>query len=299
MAERRLGRGLDFFLSGSPAEETGSSPGESVQSVPLDKIVPNPHQPRREFADAELKELAASIREAGLLQPILLRRVGEQFQIIAGERRWRAARIAGLEAVPALVRDASDEQAAVFALIENLQREDLNPIEKAQAFRRIQQLGQSSQEELARHVGLDRSTVSNFLRLLELPGEVQAHVSRGTLSMGHARALLAAPDAGRRKELAERAIRDRLSVRQVESLAQAAKTDSTEPATSAERAQPVDKKDRPLWLKEIEDTLTSIFEANVQVRYGRRRSRITIECDGRTEFERVYELLRGAAPERR
>ena len=198
-----------------------------------------------------------------------------------------------------LVREVSDEQSALFGLVENLHREDLNPIEKAQAFRRIQQITKGSQDEVARQVGLDRSTVANFVRLLDLPAEVQAHVSRGTLSMGQARALLAVPDADGRLRLAEQAIRERWSVRQVESAAQAWKDGGpTAPAPEGGSEQApsgsgsdAKAKERPLWLKEIEDNLSEALGTSVQVRYGRKRSKIVIECLGRDEFERIYEQL--------
>ena len=204
MVERRLGRGLDFFLSGSRgdaapppsagAPELGAQAptGSEVQQIEVGRLQAGAGQPRTEFDESELEQLSQSIRASGVLQPILVRPVdgGEKFEIIAGERRWRAAQRVGLERIPALVREVSDDQAAVFALVENVQRTDLNAIEKAQAFKKIQQLTEASQEEVARQVGLNRSSVANFLRLLDLPEPVQDHVSRGTLSMGHARALL-------------------------------------------------------------------------------------------------------------
>lgn len=294
MVERRLGRGLDFFLSGSAAPDADPSAGEGVTMLDVNSLVPNPHQPRREFSAQELEELAASIRTAGILQPILVRRVGERHQIVAGERRWRAARTAGLERVPALVRDLSDEQAAIFGLVENLHREDLNAIEKARAFKKIQELCGGNQDEVGRQVGLERSTVANFLRLLELPAEVQAYVSRGTLSMGQARALLGLPDDGDRKRIAEKVIRERLSVRQVEALVQELKSATPRADEQQPGAKPSSPKERPLWLREIEDNLGDALDAKVAVRYGRKRSKITIECEGREAFERIYEMLKSA-----
>lgn len=293
MAERRLGRGLDFFLSGSSKPDADPSAGEGVQLLEIESLVANPHQPRREFSAQELEELAASIRSAGILQPILVRRVGERNQIVAGERRWRAAKTAGLTQIPALVRDISDEQAAVYGLVENLHREDLNPIEKARAFKKIQGMVQGNQEEVAKQVGLDRSTVANFMRLLELPAEVQAYVSRGTLSMGQARALLSLPGEAERKAVAEKIIRERLSVRQVEALVQELK-EATPRAAEQKPGEVTVSKERPLWLREIEDNLCDALEAKVAVKYGRKRSKITIECEGREQFERVYEMLKAA-----
>lgn len=300
MVKRRLGRGLDFFLSSTEREEPreGAKEGESLEpvleisEVDITTLHPNPTQPRRDFPEKEIRELSDSILSAGILQPILVRRDGEGLQIVAGERRWRAAKLAGLERVPVILRDISNEQVAVIGLVENLHREDLNPIEKAKAFHRIQTLSGVKQEEVARQVGLNRSTVANFLRLLDLASEVQAHVSRGTLSMGHARALLSIPSLDEQRLLAEDAIKRGLSVRQVEQLVQSVKTSKVE----AEKPEPAPRavKDRPSWLKEIEDNLEEALGTMVAVKYGKKRSHITIECLGRDEFERVYELLRAA-----
>lgn len=287
MVERKLGRGLDYFLAGSG--EAPSS-GESVSQIDLTRLIANPFQPRREFAPGEIEELAASIRTAGVLQPILVRPAGDRYQIVAGERRWRAAKLAGLERIPALIRTISDQQSAVFGLVENLHREDLNAIEKARAFRSIQSLTKSTQDEVARQVGLDRSTVANFVRLLDLPEDVQAHVSRGTLSMGQARAILAVPDSQAQQLLAEKTIRDRLSVRQVEALVQEMKAGV--PRTSAGASPGPAGKSRPLWVKEIEETLAAVLGTEVSVRYSRKRSRIQINCQGREQFERVYAQIK-------
>lgn len=297
MVKRRLGRGLDFFLSsserGGPKDGDGGGQPFEVSEVDLSKLHPNPTQPRREFPEKEIRELSDSILSAGILQPILVRKDGDGLQIVAGERRWRAAKLAGLERVPVILRDISNEQVAVIGLVENLHREDLNPIEKAQAFQRIQKLAKINQEEVARQVGLDRSTVANFLRLLELAPEVQAHVSRGTLTMGHARALLALASKDEQKLVAEDAIKRGLNVRQVEQLVQSMKPEKTTAGKSGETGVRRGK-DRPAWLKEIEDTLEEVLGTMVAVKYGKKRSHITIECLGRDEFERVYEMLKGA-----
>ena len=191
MVGRRLGRGLEFFLSDTKtaakaptAVDVAPTPsGDEITQLELKTLVPSRFQPRTEFDVAELEALGSSIRTSGVLQPILVRPQPEgKYEIICGERRWRAAQLAGLERIPALVRDLSDDAAAVVALVENVQRTDLNAIEKARAFKRIQQLTKANQAELAKRVGLQRSTVANMLRLLELPKSVQAHVSRGTLS---------------------------------------------------------------------------------------------------------------------
>ena len=279
---------MDFFLS----EDKVSPPaGEELAMVETGKLRPNPNQPRQDLQKADLDDLARSIQGAGVLQPILARRTGDGLEIVAGERRWRAARRAGLERVPVIVRDLTEEQSAVHALIENVQRTDLNPIEKARAFRGLQDKLACNQIEVAHQVGLERSTVANFMRLLELPEAVQAHVSRGTLTMGHARALL-----GLRidevEKAAEQTIRSRLSVRQVEDLVKRLNENAGAKAKGVPAASRK-VKGRPVWVNEIEEALVDALSTPVTVHYGRARSKIVIECAGREEFERVYEKLKG------
>lgn len=298
MGERRLGRGLDFFLTSARVDDAATPPAEAaaqIQDLDVSTLVPNPEQPRRDFHEDEIAELAASIRSSGMLQPILARRVGDQTQIVAGERRWRAAQRAGLERVPVVVREVTDEQVAVFALVENLHRSDLNPVEKARAFRRIQEISACGTEEVARRVGLDRSTVANFVRLLELPNEVLAHVSRGTLSMGHARALLGVAGSDTQRELADEVIRRGLSVREVEALVQGVRGDLEAPATDADGRPKRRVPPKAAWVRECEEDLSACLRAAVSIRYGRKKSKITIECTSREEFERLVERLRADA----
>lgn len=314
MVDRRLGRGLDFFLSGSRKQEGGSnapkasgSPtnqpepppaataGEQVQTVGLDQLEPNPYQPRKEMEESELKTLAESIRESGILQPILARKAGNRLQIVAGERRWRAAKLAGLTEVPVLCRELSDNESAVFALVENLQREDLNAIEKAQGIKLLMDELKATQAQVAKQVGFERSTVANFLRLLELPAAVQAHVSRGTLSMGHARCLLALPDHETMEITADASIKQNLSVRALESLVkdmlEGSKGKSQSPETTGKAKA---KAERPVWLNELEENLVETLSTPVVIKYGKKRSQIIIECAGREEFERVFGRLKNA-----
>ncbi|MBL8727126.1 MAG: ParB/RepB/Spo0J family partition protein [Planctomycetes bacterium] len=306
MVDRRLGRGLDFFLSGgrggnppaapattaaarSEATASAKAPQEEILLAPLGQLRPSPYQPRKTIGADELKELAASIGKSGLLQPILARRQGDHLEIVAGERRWRAAQLAGLSQVPVLIRSISDKESAVFGLVENLQREDLNAIEKARGFRLLMdQLG-ATQEDVATQVGLDRSTVANFLRLLDLPPAVQEHVSRGTLSMGHARSLLALPDADAMVVAADEAIRAGLSVRSLEArVKEALEASKGKPTKSA------GTRARPVWLNELEESLVESLGTPVTIRYGRKRSQIVIDCAGRDEFERVFQRLKGS-----
>jgi len=296
MVDRRLGRGLDFFLSGGKGRKgTGGDrlqDEEETLSVPVSMLQPNPQQPRGAIDGDELGELAASIRANGILQPILVRRVADRYEIVAGERRWRAAQLAQLENVPVLVRSVTDDDSAVFALVENLQREDLNALEKAKAFQQLQEKLATTQEEIARRVGLERSTVANFVRLLDLPAEIQAHVSRGTLTMGHARTLLGLVERKVMVEMAETAIRRSWSVRALEQQVRQANEAIASPKKPLKSK--AGGRSRPVWLKELEETLVENLATPVVVRYGKKRSQIVIDCGSREEFERLYERLKNA-----
>ncbi|MGC6486231.1 MAG: ParB/RepB/Spo0J family partition protein [Planctomycetota bacterium] len=319
MVDRRLGRGLDFFLSGTRKTEAGATPkdaapkpatarqepspsaaaslpkGHEVREVPVGTLEVNPYQPRKEMAEEELKALSDSIRESGILQPILARKHGEKLQIVAGERRWRAAQLAGLDKVPVICRELSDHESAVFALVENLQREDLNAIEKAQGIRLLMNEMEATQAQVAKQVGLERSTVANFLRLLDLPDAVQAHVSRGTLSMGHARCLLALPDPETMEITADAAIKQSLSVRALESLVKDMLEGAKgQPETKDAGKSSKNKGSRPVWLNELEENLIEALSTPVTIKYGKKRSQIVIECAGREEFERVFGRLKNS-----
>ncbi len=264
--------------------------GPEMRLVPVTSLRPNPRQPRGTMDAAALEELAASIKASGVLQPILVRKVGDSLEIVAGERRWRAAQAAGLTDVPVIVRAITDQESGVFALVENLQRSDLNAIEKAKAFKQLLEQLQTSQDELGRKVGLDRSSVSNFIRLLDLAPAVQEHVSRGTLSMGHARALLGIKDPETQVMLADDVIRRGLSVRDLEEAMRQAKVGAPEAGAKAASSASADKK--AAWLKEIEESLCEVMNTPVAVRYGRKTSVIQITCSGREEFERVFNKLK-------
>lgn len=214
---KALGRGLDSLISMDDTPARGTS---AINDVPLDKITPNPDQPRTTFDEEALAELAASIRELGIIQPLSLRKTGaDTYQIIAGERRFRAARLAGLESVPAYVRTANEAELTEMALIENIQREDLNAIEIALTFRKLIDRYNLTQERLSERIGKNRATVANFLRLLRLPAEVQLGLRDKRVDMGHARALLSLSDPALQLELYKRIIKEGLSVRRVEELA--------------------------------------------------------------------------------
>jgi ParB family chromosome partitioning protein len=225
---RALGRGLDALLPAAREQAPSQYGDKSVFSCALDKLAPQKGQPRQHFAKDKIDELAASIKEHGLLEPIVVRRVPGQdkLEIIAGERRWRASQKAGLREVLVVVKDVSPKAAFELALIENVQREDLNPVELAEALDRLVKEHHYTQDTLAERLGKDRTTVANSLRLLKLPPSVRSRVISGELSEGHARALLGAPDANKIEELAEKCVRGRLSVRAAEALVRGAKAKS-------------------------------------------------------------------------
>jgi ParB family transcriptional regulator, chromosome partitioning protein len=227
MADKRrpaLGRGMAALLSNAPPPSSvvpmpsAGAPGRSILSLPIEAVERNPDQPRKHFAEPLLEELAASIREHGIIEPILVRREGGSYRILAGERRWRAAQRAGLKEVPAIIREASDREAFELALVENLQREDLNAIEEAEAYEILLTDHSLTQDEIAKRVGKERSTVANALRLLKLPDTVRDAVRDGQLDMGHARALLGLDGEEAIRKAADRAIREGLSVRATEAL---------------------------------------------------------------------------------
>jgi ParB family chromosome partitioning protein len=238
MADRRrpaLGRGMAALLSNAPAPPTALpvAPGRALLALPIEAVERNPDQPRKRFEEERLEELAASIRAHGVVEPILVRRAGARYRIVAGERRWRAAQRAGLKEIPAVVRDASDRQAFELALVENLQREDLNAIEEAEAYAVLVEEHELTQEAVAERVGKDRSSVANALRLLKLPEDVRDAVRDGRLDMGHARALLGLADVDAIRKAAQRAIREGLSVRATEALVRASGKEGKRPTSAA------------------------------------------------------------------
>jgi ParB family chromosome partitioning protein len=282
MVQRKLGRGLDFLLSGS-----AEAAGDEVRLLELARIRPNPYQPRREFRAEELEELAASIREHGLLQPIVVRSAAGDYEIVAGERRFRACQRLGLATIPALVRTADDTQMLELALIENIQRENLNAIEEARAYQAYVQRLDLTQEQAAQRLGKSRSTVANMLRLLDLPGDVQELVSRGTLSMGHARAILAVSDAEAQRALARRVETEALSVRDIERLARewGASPRVTDPAPVAT--------ERSAHVIDIERQLAERLGTKVSIRDRLGHGRISIDYYSADDLERLLETLLG------
>lgn len=252
---KRLGMGLGALLGGTETEP--AAPSELANSLELASIRPNPYQPRTLFDEQEIESLASSLKKEGLIQPVMVRPVaGGFYELVAGERRWRAARKAGLDRIPAVIRAVDDKKMLELALIENLQRRDLNPMEKARAFRQLMQLNSWTQEQLADSMGLGRPTVANFLRLLDLPLEVQEAVSRGTISMGHARALLAAPQRGTMLQLLRKVIEEDLSVRALEKML------TQRPAPPPDS---VSRSRKEPYLEELEQKLMDKLGARVEI----------------------------------
>ncbi len=300
---RRLGRGLEALL-GRPFRSSGepelvAEDASASTSVPLELIDSNPFQPRTDFDPEELEQLAQSIRQHGLLQPLVVRRVGERYQLISGERRLRAAQQAGCTQVPVVVRQADDRQMAELALVENLQRKDLNPLEKAAAFQRYLQQYQCSQEELASRLGIHRSTVANLIRLLHLPQSVQQMLRQGELSMGHARALLTLGQEEQQLELARRVVREGLSVRAVERLVQEMQQASREEEPllvvvdeSSEESQSSLPDPGQQHLASLEQSLRMALGTRVEIRQkGPGRGCILIHFSSHEEFQRLHRYL--------
>jgi ParB family chromosome partitioning protein len=277
-----LGKGLSALIPDTP------EPGRSPAEVDIDRLTPNDFQPRARMDDARLEELAQSIKANGVIQPIIVRRAGDMYQIIAGERRWRAALKAGLLRVPVVVRDvASGAKRSVLemALIENIQREDLNPIDEALAYRRLADEFHLRQEDIAAAVGKDRATVANHLRLLKLPAEVRAEVASGTLSMGHARALLALPAEAEQRRLGREIIARALSVRETESMVKRIVDGASPPAEPAP-LPPVDVHTRA-----AEERLRVALGTRVRIVRRGPRGRIEIDFVSEDELIRIYEQL--------
>lgn len=307
---RRLGRGLAALLGSEPEGEfpdasaslrlhepgQAGDPGQGDAApadffIHVDEIAENPFQPRREFNEAEIASLAESLREHDMLQPVLVRRVGTQWQLISGERRLRAAIRAGWKKVPARVRDADDRLVAELAIVENLQRKDLNPIEKALSFQRYLKEHQCTQEDLGRRIKIDRSTIANLMRLLELPEEIQNALRSGTLSAGHARALLPLGDARQQNEFCQQILKDQLSVRATEQLVQdaIARDDGLEAKVDPPRSRSRSQNGQNAALAQ---ELRRVLGTKVEIRTtGTGRGRLVIQFRDHEEFERIRQIL--------
>lgn len=269
-----LGRGLDALISEATAE-TGSEPEATIE---INKITRNPNQPRKNFDETALQELADSIKQNGVLQPILVRKVGLKYQIVAGERRYQASKLAGLNEIPAVVRDIEDKEVFQLALIENLQRSDLSPMEEAKGYRQLIDSQGLTQDGLAKILSKSRSAIANTLRLMDLPTVVQEMIEQGLLTAGHARAILAVPTEEGRVELAQKVIKDNLTVRQTENLAQ---------LFSVEKEAPRPRVPTPQTYKRAARQLRQMLDTNVKVKQVRGKNKIEIEFKDEEELARI------------
>lgn len=288
---RRLGRGLSALISSTPpqAQASHAASVEPFREIRLDLIVPNARQPRRDFSDAELQELQLSMQSSGLLQPIAVRpRKDGRFELIAGERRFRAATRLGWTTIPAFVRDVNDEQLLSLALVENLQREDLNPIEEAEGYRQLISDFGLAHQQVAQAVGKDRSTITNALRLLALPEDVQRLVRDGSLTLGHARALLGVPPGTSLSELAQRVVAQRLSVREVERIVQESKPTTRRTRDPGDRQTVSDLPE----VRRLTDRLRRFLQTDVAVHVdGAGRGEVIVRFYSADDFNRIFELI--------
>lgn len=277
-----LGRGLNALVS-EAEYETGCSAASASNAVsetklPIEDIVPNPNQPRIHFNETELRELSESIQEHGVLQPLLVRKHGNGYEIIAGERRYQASKLAGLEELPVIIKDVNDEEMLALALIENLQRSDLNPVEEAKGYRQLIDASGMTQEALSKAVSKSRSAITNSLRLLDLPELVQQMIFEGKLTAGHARAILAVPYEDARIRLAEKVVAEGLSVRATENLA---------PLFSAGETPKTSRPATPQSFKKAARVLRQVFNTNVRVKSTRGKNKIEIEFKDEEELSRI------------
>jgi ParB family chromosome partitioning protein len=290
VVERRsgLGKGLGALI---PQDVTaGANPRPGVREVPISQIEPNPYQPRNHFDEESLAGLTASIRELGVLQPILVRETGpDRFALIAGERRWRASKRAGLQFMPIIVRDVSDELTLQHALVENLHRDDLNPLEEAAAYQQLIEDFNMTQEAVAHKVGKSRSAVANLLRLFQLTPQVQRLVADGQVSAGHAKVLLGTPDRAFQEALARRVVADGLTVRETEEAIRQRNGDGT-PDPVPEGGTPGSKLRAP-GLLELEGLLADQLDTRVKINMGPKRGKVVIEFADLEDLERIYKVM--------
>lgn len=288
-----LGKGLGALIPAPTSETIAAETGNGYREISVAEIRPNPYQPRSTFDDEALGALADSIREVGILQPVLVRPAEGGFELIAGERRWRAAQRVGLKTIPALVRETDDTAALEHALVENLQRDDLNPLEEAAAYQQLIEDFGLTHEQVASRVGKSRASVSNTLRLLQLPPSIQRAIRERQLSMGHARALLGTPDRSFQEALALQIIKDDLSVRHVEGVIKA----HNEETTGGTRSTSTSSRLRPAGLAELEELLSDHLETRVKVRMASGgKGTVTIDFADLEDLERIYRAMAESKP---
>lgn len=272
-----LGKGLGALIP-----ENEEKVDNAITEIKLTDIEPNDKQPRKEFDDSALTDLSESIKEHGVVQPIIVRRLGNGYQIIAGERRWRASRLAGVKTIPAIVKDCTNLEVMELALIENLQREDLNSIEEAQAYKSLIEEYAMTQEDIARKIGKSRPAIANSLRLLQLPNGIKDMIASGKISQGHARALLAIEGDKKQLEIAEKIIEQQLNVRQIEKLAK----------TEKKKEEPKEKEDiYQIEVKQLEERLKEALGTKVTIQHKKDKGKIEIEYYSNDELDRIIELM--------
>ena len=277
MQRRALGKGLKALIPVTDEKVGGAF------EIAVEDVRPNRYQPRKIFNDLKLTELVNSIREKGVVQPIIVQKSDSGYELIAGERRWRAAQKAGLNKIPAIIREVSSEESLELALIENIQRENLNPIEEARAYQRLSDEFYQTQEDIAKKIGKDRSTVANFLRLFKLPKEIQDSISNEELTMGHARALLSLASAKEQLSLKDRIVKRKMSVREVESYVN----------RSRETKKESSKKRVDIFKDRLEGELQRFFGTEVRILKGRNKGKIEIIFYNDEDLERIIELIKG------
>jgi ParB family chromosome partitioning protein len=287
---KALGKGLGALLptrlAAPPQAPAVLAKEDSAQTIPIEAIEPNPHQPRRVFQNEKLAELAQSIRSNGIIQPIVVRRVGTRFQLVAGERRWRASKLAGLTHVPVVIQDIPDDRLLEITLIENIQREDLNPIETAQAFARMATELSLNAEEIGQRTGKDRTTITNLVRLLALPTDLQQLIAERRLSAGHARCLLALPTADLQREVAEKAVAQGWSVRQTERTTQRMMEDR--------KPKHVDEVETDPNVKAAIQEMERVLGTKVRIiEKAKQKGKIEIEYYSSDDLDRIYSTIVG------
>lgn len=283
--KQALGRGLNALM-GEAQTETGNVTSDTL--VDITKIQPNPNQPRTHFNETLLQELSESIRENGVLQPLLVRKKGQKYEIIAGERRYQASKLAGIEKLPVIIKDVDDQKMLELALIENLQRSDLNPIEEAKGYKQLLKESGMTQEALSKAVSKSRSAITNSLRLLDLPDEVQQFLFDGKMAAGHARAILAVPFEDARIRLAQKVVNEGLSVRATENLA---------PLFSVGEEPKKPKSVTPQSYKKAARALRQVFNTNVKVKSSRGKNKIEIEFKDEEELSQILSVVMNSAEE--
>ncbi|MEA2703829.1 MAG: ParB family transcriptional regulator, chromosome partitioning protein [Actinomycetota bacterium] len=291
MARRSgLGKGLGALIPAGTVDIGGSA----FQELPIASITPNGRQPRSSFDEEAMAALTASVRELGVLQPVLVREAGEgAYELIAGERRWRAAKRAGLPLVPAIIRTVDDTASLEQALVENLQREDLNPLDEAAAYQQLLEDFHLTHDELAARMGKSRAAISNTLRLFQLPPSVQRLVADGKIAAGHARALLTCPDRAYQESLARRVVEEGMSVRAVED---EARRHNQQAAAASPPPQGPGRRLRPPGLLELEDLLSTHLDTRVKVEMGANRGRVVVDFATLEDLERIYRAMTGKVP---